>query len=116
MASETPITISKLKTKYDIILIDIFKYAIKAEIHINVTLIAIRGSNTPLNCLNKKNNTNGRILNIASDLSEKVWPLLGAGRLNPVIDSVFELSDAGSAHLLMESSKHIGKILLKVEQ
>ena len=53
---------------------------------------------------------------IASDLSEKVWPLLGAGRLNPVIDSVFELSDAGSAHLLMESSKHIGKILLKVEQ
>ena len=53
---------------------------------------------------------------IASDLSEKIWPLLGAGRLNPVLDSVFELSDAGSAHLLMESSKHIGKILLKVEQ
>ena len=53
---------------------------------------------------------------IASDLSEKIWPLLGAGRLNPVIDSIFELSDAGSAHLLMESSKHIGKILLKVEQ
>ena len=52
----------------------------------------------------------------ASDLFKKVWPLLGAGRLNPVIDSVFELSDAGSAHLLMESSKHIGKILLKVEQ
>ena len=51
---------------------------------------------------------------IASDLSKKVWPLPGAGRLNPVIDSVFELSDAGSAHLLMESSKHIGKILLKV--
>ena len=53
---------------------------------------------------------------IASDLSEKIWPLLGAGRLSPVIDSVFELSDAVSAHLLMESSKHIGKILLKVEQ
>ena len=53
---------------------------------------------------------------IASDLSEKIWPLLGAGRLNPVIDSVFELEDVGSAHLLMESSKHIGKILLKVEQ
>ena len=53
---------------------------------------------------------------IASELSEKIWPLLGAGRLNPVIDSVFELEDVGSAHLLMESSKHIGKILLKVEQ
>ena len=53
---------------------------------------------------------------IASELSEKIWPLLGAGRLNPIIDSVFELEDVGSAHLLMESSKHIGKILLKVEQ
>ena len=52
---------------------------------------------------------------IASELSEKIWPLLGAGRLKPVIDSVFELEDVGSAHLLMESSKHIGKILLKVE-
>ena len=53
---------------------------------------------------------------IASELSEKIWPLLGAGRLNPVIDSVFELKDVASAHVLMESSKHIGKILLKVEQ
>jgi len=52
---------------------------------------------------------------IASELLEKIWPLLGAGRLNPIIDSVFELEDVGSAHLLMESSKHIGKILLKVE-
>ena len=53
---------------------------------------------------------------IASELSEKIWPLLGAGRLNPIIDSVFELEDVASAHVLMESSKHIGKILLKVEQ
>ena len=53
---------------------------------------------------------------IASELYKRIWPLLGAGRLNPIIDSVFDLSDAGSAHLLMESSKHIGKILLKVEQ
>ena len=52
---------------------------------------------------------------IASELSEKIWPLLSAGRIHPVIDSVFELEDVGSAHLLMESSRHIGKILLKVE-
>ena len=58
--------------------------------------------------------SNKIVLQIASELSEKIWPLLGAGRLNPVIDSVFELEDVGSAHLLMESSKHIGKILLKV--
>ena len=51
---------------------------------------------------------------IASELFKKVWPLLSNGRLKPVINSVFELEDVTSAHLLMESSQHIGKILLKV--
>lgn len=51
---------------------------------------------------------------IASELFRNVWPLLSNGRLNPVIDSVFELEDVTSAHLLMESSQHVGKILLKV--
>ena len=53
---------------------------------------------------------------IASELFRNVWPLLSNGRLKPVIDSVFELADVTSAHLLMESSQHIGKILLKVGQ
>ena len=52
---------------------------------------------------------------IASELLEKIWPLLGTGRINPVINSVFDLNDVSSAHLLMESSKHIGKIVLKVD-
>ena len=51
---------------------------------------------------------------IASELFRNVWPLLSNGRLKPVINSVFELEDVISAHLLMESSQHIGKILLKV--
>ena len=51
---------------------------------------------------------------IASELFKNVWPLLSNGRLKPVINSVFELEDVTSAHLLMESSQHIGKILLKV--
>lgn len=51
---------------------------------------------------------------IASELFRNVWPLLSNGRLKPVINSVFELEDVTSAHLLMESSQHIGKILLKV--
>jgi NADPH2:quinone reductase len=46
---------------------------------------------------------------------EKIWPLLSTGRINPVINSVFDLNDVSSAHLLMESSKHIGKIVLKVD-
>ena len=52
---------------------------------------------------------------IASELLEKIWPLFSTSRINPVINSVFDLNDVSSAHLLMESSKHIGKIVLKVD-
>ncbi len=53
---------------------------------------------------------------IASQLYEQIWPLLGNGRLKPIIFKTFELSDVMTAHLLMEKSEHIGKILLKVHQ
>ncbi|WP_431280260.1 NAD(P)H-quinone oxidoreductase [Leifsonia poae] len=45
---------------------------------------------------------------------EHVWPLIESGRVHPVIDSVFPLEDATQAHLRMESSTHLGKILLQV--
>ncbi|MGB0797761.1 MAG: NAD(P)H-quinone oxidoreductase [Planktomarina sp.] len=51
---------------------------------------------------------------IAEELLEKVWPLLDAGRLGPVMDSEFSLNDAKDAHAHMESNTHIGKIVLKV--
>jgi NADPH:quinone reductase-like Zn-dependent oxidoreductase len=51
---------------------------------------------------------------IARDLRETVWPLLEAGKLAPVMDSEFALADAAAAHARMESSGHIGKIVLKV--
>ncbi|WP_150113192.1 NAD(P)H-quinone oxidoreductase [Methylobacter tundripaludum] len=51
---------------------------------------------------------------IASKLLEKVWPLLASGQIKPVIHSTFALTDAASAHQLMESSRHIGKIILTV--
>ena len=51
---------------------------------------------------------------IASALRENVWPLIEAGRVGPVIDSEFALSEASKAHAWMESSGHIGKIVLKV--
>ncbi|MEQ8365382.1 MAG: NAD(P)H-quinone oxidoreductase [Roseicyclus sp.] len=51
---------------------------------------------------------------IAAGLAEQVWPLLSAGRIAPVMDQVFELEDAAAAHARMESSQHIGKIVLKV--
>jgi putative PIG3 family NAD(P)H quinone oxidoreductase len=49
---------------------------------------------------------------IAAALKEKVWPLLEAGRIKPLIHATFPLADAAGAHRLMESSTHIGKIVL----
>ena len=49
---------------------------------------------------------------IAEHLREKVWPLLEAGRLRPIIDSTFPLDSADQAHARMESSAHFGKIVL----
>ena len=50
---------------------------------------------------------------IAAGLREHVWPLLDAGKVRPVIDRVFPLDHAADAHARMESSAHIGKIVLK---
>lgn len=51
---------------------------------------------------------------IANELKQQVWPLLAAGTVAPVIYKVFDLNDASQAHALMESSQHIGKIMLTV--
>lgn len=51
---------------------------------------------------------------IARQLGTHVWPLLASGKVAPVMDQEFELSDAGKAHARMESSAHIGKIVLRV--
>lgn len=52
--------------------------------------------------------------NIAQQLQTQVWPLLASGQIKPVIHSIFPLVEACKAHQLMESSQHIGKIILKV--
>ncbi len=51
---------------------------------------------------------------IAQDLREAVWPLLAAGKVAPVMDSEFPMAEAAAAHAHMESSQHIGKIVLNV--
>ncbi|MCW1955091.1 MAG: NAD(P)H-quinone oxidoreductase [Roseobacter sp.] len=51
---------------------------------------------------------------IAEELRKQVWPLLEAGRIAPVMDQEFALAEAAKAHARMESSTHIGKIVLKV--
>ena len=49
---------------------------------------------------------------IAAPLRAKVWPLLASGRVRPIIDSTFPLAKAADAHARMESSDHVGKIVL----
>ncbi|MGE0613372.1 MAG: NAD(P)H-quinone oxidoreductase [Hyphomicrobiales bacterium] len=51
---------------------------------------------------------------IARALEEKVWPLIEAGRIRPVMDRTFPLAEASGAHARMETSAHIGKIMLAV--
>ncbi len=51
---------------------------------------------------------------IATALRRQVWPLLEEGQCAPIIHKVFPLQEAAAAHALMESSQHIGKIMLQV--
>ena len=51
---------------------------------------------------------------LAAGLEAKVWPMLAKGAVGPEIFRVFPLAEAAAAHRLMESSEHIGKIMLKV--
>jgi NADPH2:quinone reductase len=51
---------------------------------------------------------------IARELREKVWPLLESGRVKVVVDRVFPLAEAAQAHSYLESSTHVGKVILKV--
>jgi NADPH2:quinone reductase len=51
---------------------------------------------------------------IARGVEERVWPLVAAGTIKPVIDSTYPMAKASEAHARMETSQHIGKIVLTV--
>jgi NADPH2:quinone reductase len=51
---------------------------------------------------------------VAAAVRKNIWPLLAAGRVRPVIHATFPLAEAGEAHRLMETSNHIGKIVLTI--
>jgi len=51
---------------------------------------------------------------VARNLREKIWPLIEAGKIKPEIFKTFPLESAAEAHRLMETSQHIGKIVLTV--
>lgn len=51
---------------------------------------------------------------IAEGLQKHIWPHLASGRIAPIMDSEFPLAEAARAHTRMETSEHIGKIVLKI--
>ncbi|NIL56433.1 NAD(P)H-quinone oxidoreductase [Salinispora arenicola] len=51
---------------------------------------------------------------IVRGVREQVWPLIAAGRIRPIVDRRLPLTDAAEAHRLVESSEHVGKVLLTV--
>jgi NADPH:quinone reductase-like Zn-dependent oxidoreductase len=52
---------------------------------------------------------------IATSLRREVWPLVESGDVKPIVYRTFPLHEAGAAHRLMESSEHIGKIVLTAQ-
>jgi NADPH:quinone reductase len=75
--------------------------------HVMVKRLTITGSTLRASPVARK-------AEIAQSLRTKVWPLFARGELKPVIHRVFPLAEAAAAHALMESSAHIGKIMLAV--
>ena len=52
---------------------------------------------------------------VARRLRSVVWPLIEAGRIKPVLFKTYPLAEAAAAHALMESSQHVGKIVLETD-
>lgn len=52
---------------------------------------------------------------VVRQVEKLAWPLLSNGTLSPIVDTVFPLAQAADAHRLLESSKHIGKVMLQVQ-
>jgi putative PIG3 family NAD(P)H quinone oxidoreductase len=51
---------------------------------------------------------------LAADIEKNVWPLVNDGKVKPIVYKSFPLADTAQAHVLMESSEHIGKIIIKI--
>ena len=51
---------------------------------------------------------------VAEAVHRNIWPLLASGRVRPIIHETFPLAEASEAHRLMETSTHIGKIVLTI--
>lgn len=87
-----------------------FMESSKAEVDLSLIMgrqLTITGSGLRPQTIERKGQ-------IAKNLESRAWPLISSGTIKPVIDSVYPLQEAAAAHARMQSSQHIGKIMLKV--
>ena len=84
-----------------------------AKVELNLGLFMIKRQTLTASTLRAQSDESKA--GIAQELHEKVWPLIEAGKVKPVIFQTFPLAGAAEAHTLMESSAHIGKIILLVK-
>ncbi len=85
-------------------------------VEVNVNLRTIMSKNLTMTGSFLKPQSSAVKTQIAQEVEKNIWPLFRSGKIHPVIYKQFPLEDAAEAHKLMESSKHIGKILLTTEQ
>lgn len=85
------------------------------SMEVNVNLRTIMGKNLILTGSFLKPQSAAVKTQIAKDVEKNIWPLFNSKKIHPIIFKKFPLKDAAEAHKLMESSEHIGKILLTME-
>jgi putative PIG3 family NAD(P)H quinone oxidoreductase len=83
-----------------------------AKVELNLALFMIKRQTLTASTLRAQSDESKT--KIAQELRDQVWPLVAAGKIRPLIYKTFPLSQAAEAHRLMESSAHIGKIMLLV--
>jgi putative PIG3 family NAD(P)H quinone oxidoreductase len=81
---------------------------------VNLDLRAVLSKRLVITGSTMRSRTVTEKLRLRNDLEEWLWPLVQEGNVRPVVDQVFTLAEAGKAHERMESSRHVGKIVLKV--
>jgi NADPH:quinone reductase-like Zn-dependent oxidoreductase len=77
-----------------------------------LNLAALLGKRAAITATSLRARPLGEKASIVAAVREHVWPLIGAGRVRPVVDSTVPLRDAAEAHRVLESGTHVGKVLL----
>ena len=81
---------------------------------VNVNVTRIMYARLSVTGISLRGQSLARKAAIVAQVERRVWPLVADGTFAPVIDSVFDLADAEAAHRRLETSQHIGKIVLRV--